>query len=95
MLGFAHGFAAGGDVQDAATIGKDLDGFRGTLQTRGKFKLSSWWSFGWDVTLESDDTFRRFYGLDSVLKTDRVSEVNLIGQSEKNFFAIFPSKSTA
>jgi LPS-assembly protein len=80
--------------QDAANLPldtanrQDLQGFRGTMQTRGKFSLSSWWSFGWDVTLESDDTFRRFYGLDSVLKTDRVSEVYLIGQSERNFFSM-------
>ena len=67
----------------------DLNGFRGSVQSRGKFSLSSWWSFGWDVTVESDDTFRRFYGLDSVLKTDRVSEVHLIGQSEKNFFSMY------
>jgi LPS-assembly protein len=37
-----------------------LDGWRGSVQTKGVFSLSSWWKFGWDVTLESDDTFRRF-----------------------------------
>ena len=67
----------------------DLSGFRGTMETRGKFNLSSWWSFGWDVTLESDDTFRRFYKLDSVLRTDRVSNLHIIGQSERNFFSMY------
>ena len=24
-----------------------------------QFSLASWWRFGWDVTLDSDDSFRR------------------------------------
>ncbi len=66
---------------------RDLDGFRGSLETRGDFSLSSWWRYGWDVTLESDDTFRRFYKLDSVLLTDRVNNVYFTGMSERNYFA--------
>ncbi|MEM1306579.1 MAG: LPS-assembly protein LptD [Pseudomonadota bacterium] len=66
----------------------DLAGFRGSLKTSGDFSLSSWWNFGWDVTLESDDTFRRFYKLDSVLQKDRVNSVYLVGQSERNFFSL-------
>lgn len=64
-----------------------LDGWRGSVQTRGQFSVASWWRFGWDVTVESDDTFRRFYKLDSVLQTDRVNNVYLIGQSPRNYFA--------
>lgn len=64
-----------------------LDGWRGTLETRGQFSLGSWWKFGWDVTLESDDTFRRFYKYDNILLTDRVNQVYLTGQSERNYFA--------
>ena len=41
------------------------------------FNLSSWWGLGWDVTLESDDTFRRFYKLDNRLLTDRVNTIYL------------------
>ena len=40
---------------------------------QGLFSLSSWWRFGWDITLESDDQFRRFYKLDNILQTDRVN----------------------
>ncbi|MCB1520732.1 MAG: LPS-assembly protein LptD [Hyphomicrobiaceae bacterium] len=65
---------------------QSVDGWRGTLETKGKFSLGSWWNFGWDVTLESDDTFRRFYKLDSVLLTDRVNEVYLEGLSDRNYF---------
>ena len=66
---------------------QDYDGWRGTLETHGKFSLSSWWKFGWDVTLESDDQFRRFYKYDNILLTDRVNQVYLEGQSDRNYFA--------
>jgi len=62
-----------------------LDGWRGTLETKGKFALGSWWNFGWDVTLESDDTFRRFYKYDNILLTDRVNQIYLGGQSERSY----------
>ena len=64
----------------------DLDGWRGSLETQGHFSLSSWWSFGWDATIESDDSFRRFYKLDSVLLTDRIDQVWLKGLSDRNYF---------
>ncbi|MEL6623286.1 MAG: LPS assembly protein LptD, partial [Pseudomonadota bacterium] len=66
----------------------DLVGFRGSLKTRGDFSLSSWWKFGWDVTIESDDTFRSFYKLDSVILRDRVNSVFMVGQSERNYLSI-------
>jgi LPS-assembly protein len=64
-----------------------LDGWRGSIQTKGLFSLSTWWRFGWDVTIESDDSFRRTYKLDSVLQTDRVNAAYLQGISERNYFA--------
>lgn len=67
---------------------QQYDGWRGSIETHGKFSLSSWWQFGWDVTVESDDTFRRFYGLDNVLLTDRVNQIYLNGQSDRNFFGM-------
>ena len=64
----------------------DLKGWRGTVETKGVFSLSSWWRAGWDVTLESDKSFRRFYGFDSALQSDRVNTAYLTGQSERNYF---------
>ena len=60
--------------------------FRGSVQTSGNFKLSSFWRYGWDVTFESDDTFRRVYKLDNIKREDRVSKLYLTGQSERNYF---------
>ena len=74
------------DLPGTAKQREGLDGWRGSLQTRGLFSLSSWWKFGWDVTLESDDQFRRFYRLDNILLTDRVNQVFLTGQSDRNYF---------
>ncbi|MGE3845048.1 MAG: LPS-assembly protein LptD, partial [Vicinamibacterales bacterium] len=65
-----------------------LDGWRGSVETKGKFSLASWWSFGWDVTFESDDTFRRFYKLDNILQSDRVNSVYLRGLGERSYFAM-------
>lgn len=81
--------------QDASTLPdhipaarrNELDGWRGSVESKGLFSLSSWWRFGWDVTLESDDSFRRFYKLDSVLQTDRVNTIFLQGISDRNYFA--------
>ncbi len=68
---------------DADTTG---DGFRGSIETKGAFKISSWWNWGWDVTAETDETFRRVYELDNRVVTNRVSKVYLIGKSERNWF---------
>lgn len=78
------------DVDDlpSSTARDSLDGWRGSIKTRGDLSLASWWNLGWDITLESDDSFRRFYRLDDILLTDRVNKVFLNGISERNYLAI-------
>ncbi len=71
----------------ATAANEKYDGWRGSVETHGLFSLSSWWKFGWDAIVESDDQFRRFYRLDSVLVTDRVNQVYLTGQSDRNYFS--------
>ena len=58
------------------------DDFRGSIKTEGEFAINQYWSWGWDVTGSTDDTFRRFYKLDNILTTDRISEVQLTGQRQ-------------
>jgi len=60
--------------------------FRGTIETQANFRIGSFWNWGWDITAETDDTFRRFYQIDDKRETERVSEIFLIGQSERNYF---------
>ena len=75
---------AGIDDDSAPAINDQ--GWRGSIQTKGQFSLSSWWRYGWDVTVESDEAFRRFYHLDPILQTDRVNVAYLQGMSERNYF---------
>ena len=74
--------------RDGTAIGSGLNdtGWRGSVQTKGQFSIASWWRFGWDVTVDSDDSFRRFYQLDPILQTDRVNTVYLQGMSGRNYF---------
>lgn len=76
------------DADDLPSNDQSKDGFRGSLETRGEFSLASWWKFGWDAIVETDDAFRRFYKLDNILQTDRVNSVYLTGLSERNHVSV-------
>lgn len=78
------------DVDDlpADNANANLDGWRGSIRTTGNFSLASWWNLGWNITVESDDAFRRFYKLDNILQTDRVNTIFLNGLSERNYVAV-------
>jgi LPS-assembly protein len=60
--------------------------WRGSVETKGDFALNSIWHFGWNAIIESDDTFRRFYRIDDVYATQRVSQIYLTGMGETNYF---------
>jgi LPS-assembly protein len=73
-------------VWDEGTFDSPTEGdFRGSIQTDGRFALNPYWSYGWDILGETDETFRRFYNLDSRLKTDRVSQIYLEGLHDRNY----------
>src|SRR3990172_6666031 len=83
-------FAAIDEGRDETALGgltSGQTGWRGSIETKGQFSLSSWWRYGWDITVESDDSFRRFYKLDPILQTDRVNTVYLQGMSDRNYFS--------
>ncbi len=61
--------------------------FRGSIITRGNFRINEFWQTGWDITAETDDTFRRFFKLDSKIVTDRVSKAFLEGQGNRSYFS--------
>ncbi len=77
---------AGIDQWDDRDISPGNRDFRGSVKTDGEFDINEFWSYGWDITTETDDTFRRFYRLDSILATERVNDVHLTGISERNYF---------
>jgi LPS-assembly protein len=75
-------------VWNDGTFDSPTDGdFRGSIKTAGKFALDPYYSWGWDIIAESDETFRRFYNLDSRLKTDRVSQIYLEGLHDRNYLS--------
>jgi LPS-assembly protein len=95
LLGnWRHRLSSGAYSVDLAGVWNDgsfdspADGdFRGSIQTKGKFALDPYYSWGWDIIAESDETFRRFYNLDSRLKTDRISQIYLEGLHDRNYFS--------
>jgi LPS-assembly protein len=75
-------------VWDKGTLDAPVDGdFRGSIKTAGKFALDPYYSWGWDITAVTDDTFRRFYNLDSRIKTDDVSQVYFEGLHDRNYIS--------
>jgi LPS-assembly protein len=73
-------------VYDDSPLAGLNDEFRGSIETKGEFGLGTFWKWGWSAIVESDDTFRRFYKIDNIYKTDRVSELYLTGQGDRSYF---------
>ena len=60
--------------------------WRGGIRTTGEFDYNQQWSYGWDLTAQTDRTFTRNYG---VLNDDNqfaTSSVHLTGMSDRNWF---------
>jgi len=62
--------------------------WRGSVESQGNFELNKAWHIGWNAIIESDDTFRRFYNIDSIYATERVSTLYLTGAADRNYFNI-------
>jgi LPS-assembly protein len=75
-----------GAYNDSASTFLGDRNWRGSVETRGDFAINSVWRFGWNAIIESDDTFRRFYMIDDLFATQRVSSIYLIGMGERNYF---------
>lgn len=89
-----HRLASGGYRVDLAGVWNDgtfqspVDGdFRGSIVTQGRFALNPYWAWGWDGVAATDDTFRRYYDLDSKLKTDQISQLYLEGLHDRNYLS--------
>ncbi len=85
-LSHRDGRRVGTMPDDPTQPGRRSD-FRGSIKTQGKFALDPYYSWGWDILAETDETFRRYYNLDSRLKTDRVSQVYLEGLHDRNYIS--------
>lgn len=58
--------------------------FRGSLKSDGAFRLGRDWTWGWDGTLVTDDTYMRRYNIDG--RTDLISQLYLTGLNDRNYF---------
>lgn len=66
--------------------------WRGSVDTKGNFALNGYWHFGWSAIAQSDDTFRRYYNIDSIYASEQVSTVYLTGMADRNYFNISVSQ---
>jgi LPS-assembly protein len=57
--------------------------FRGFVRTEGEFSINDRWTWGWDGTLTSDDTFMRKYNISN--RTEIDNTVYLTGLSGRNY----------
>ena len=60
--------------------------WRGGIRTTGEFDYNEYWSYGWDITAQSDRTFTRNYGVLNDNQEFATSTVNLTGMSDRNWF---------
>jgi LPS-assembly protein len=58
--------------------------WRGSVRTQGDFDINDRWSWGWDITATSDDTFMRRYDIDG--RRELTSQIFLTGINDRNFF---------
>jgi len=87
-----HRLARGAYMVDGAVIRQfDTDfpspgdkRWRGFIHTRGDFKINRNWSWGWDATAVSDDTFMRRYKIDG--RTEILNIAHITGLSGRNYF---------
>ncbi len=66
--------------------------WRGSAESKGDFELNKYWHFGWNAIIESDETFRRYYNIDSIYAYERVSTMYLTGMEDRNYFNISVSR---
>ena len=59
--------------------------FRGFARSNGDFTINKRWSWGWDGTIQSDDTFARRYDVND--RTEIVNQAYLTGVNDRNFFS--------
>jgi LPS-assembly protein len=57
---------------------------RGSAHSAGKFEINKNWTWGWDATAMSDDTFMRRYNVDT--RRELISEAFITGIDDRNFF---------
>ncbi len=58
--------------------------FRGFVRSIGRFRINNQWTWGWDGTATTDETFMRRYKLDG--RTEIDNSIYLTGMKDRNYF---------
>jgi len=59
---------------------------RGMISSKADFKINPRWTFGWDVTAQSDNNFSRTYGLEGLSQSTHTNDIYLTGLGKRNYF---------
>ncbi|GKX32831.1 MAG: LPS-assembly protein LptD [Rhizobiaceae bacterium MnEN-MB40S] len=59
---------------------------RGMIASKGDFRINPRWIFGWDVMLQSDNSFSNTYGIEGYRNRTVPSNIYLTGLEGRNFF---------
>lgn len=61
--------------------------FRGSVETKGRFRINKRWAWGWDATLLTDRYFFSDYPIATEgSQSERVSQIYLTGQGDRSYF---------
>lgn len=60
--------------------------WRGLVNTTGHFVINPRWSYGWDLTIQSDNNFGATYNIEYYNDDTEVSEAYLTGLNDRNYF---------
>lgn len=61
--------------------------FRGSVETKGRFRINKRWAWGWDATLLTDRYFFTDYPIATEgSQSERVSQIYLTGQGDRSYF---------
>lgn len=63
----------------------DNDTWRGAIETKGRFKEGTDWSWGWDGTFQTDRSFLNSYGLDG--RSYAVNDIYATRIADQNYFS--------
>lgn len=73
-------------IREIAGVGSPSDrDFRGAVETKGDFRLSQNWYWGWDASLFTDNAYTSQYGV-TRQASEAISQVYLFGRGSNSYF---------
>ena len=89
LINGAYSVRAAGIFQEDKEVFAGQPGyrdFRGAIETKGDFRLSEQWFYGWDASIFTDSAFAPDYKVIKGNASESVSQVYLFGRGPKSYF---------